>query len=79
MTENRGLNDLKKLQCPTCEEYLTDFAVQWSLAWIEGFEDCSKAFKTGYAKDGPIKTCCELCESRWEYRYFAGNLVEYNR
>lgn len=51
---------LKTLKCPYCELAYTDYAVDWSEAWMEGRRDTLRDVGMN-ERDGPAKLKCELC------------------
>jgi len=61
MTFLQGFRDrIKTLSCPHCATEYTDFAIDWSEAWLEGRHDAMRDFGTT-ERDGPVKLKCELC------------------
>lgn len=55
---------LKKKQCVSCGETITDAAIDW------GYTQPSE-----YARDGPFKLKCERCGKVQAYDVFSGKLT----
>lgn len=52
---------LKTLSCPHCEIGYSDYAVDWSEAWLHGRRDAMHDLGKE-ERDGPVKLKCELCD-----------------
>lgn len=56
--------------CPACGLEFTDAAVEWGMAWSEGYTDCIRD-RGSDIRDGPFKLKCEMCGRRSMYNIFA--------
>jgi uncharacterized C2H2 Zn-finger protein len=51
---------IKTLSCPHCGAAFTDYAVDWSKAWLQGRRDALRELNR-QERDGAIKLQCEAC------------------
>jgi hypothetical protein len=56
--------NLKKLNCVSCKEAITDAAIDWGYAQ-----------PSDYARDGPFKVKCEHCGKVQSYDVFSRKLT----
>jgi hypothetical protein len=62
---------LKQIACLHCAEHYTDWAVDWSEAWVEGNMDSEDEMGVS-SRDCPTKIKCELCGLRAWISPFGG-------